>query len=254
MESNSICVHIIILECFFKVNLIYVLQTNKIWIGSQKIPHNFNANLKVCFPKVRMILISSRSYGRPQSRGSAERTADGPQALSRIFWDIWQGLDTPPNFCSMTSWGDFIASRGSKKANNCTWLHQLLKMTISVLVALNPQFRETFWAKKSREIETKLSEGNLIPEKAKVAQSCLTLCDPMDYTVHGILQARILEGVAFPFFRGSSQSRDWIQVSLIAGGFFTSWEETKPWRFFPFSICRQKNGWELKRVRVATLI
>ena len=35
--------------------------------------------------------------------------------------------------------------------------------------------------------------------KVKVAQSCLTLCDPMDYTVHGILQARILEWVAFPF-------------------------------------------------------
>ena len=38
--------------------------------------------------------------------------------------------------------------------------------------------------------------------KLKVAQSCLTLCDPMDYTVHGILQARILEWVAFPFSRG----------------------------------------------------
>jgi len=37
----------------------------------------------------------------------------------------------------------------------------------------------------------------------KVAQLCLTLCDPMDYTVHGILQARILEWVAFPFSRGS---------------------------------------------------
>ena len=35
----------------------------------------------------------------------------------------------------------------------------------------------------------------------KVAQSCPTLCDPMDYTVHGILQARILEWVAFPFSR-----------------------------------------------------
>ena len=44
--------------------------------------------------------------------------------------------------------------------------------------------------------------------KAKVAQSCLTLCDPVDYTVHGILQARILEWVAFPFSRGSSQPRD----------------------------------------------
>ena len=38
--------------------------------------------------------------------------------------------------------------------------------------------------------------------KMKVAQSCPTLCDPVDYTVHGILQARILEWVAFPFFRG----------------------------------------------------
>ena len=40
--------------------------------------------------------------------------------------------------------------------------------------------------------------------KVKVVQSCPTLCDPMDYTVHRILQARILEWVAFPFSRGSS--------------------------------------------------
>ena len=45
----------------------------------------------------------------------------------------------------------------------------------------------------------------------------------MDYTVHGILQARILERVAFPFSRGSSQPRDQTQVSRIADGFFTSW-------------------------------
>ena len=58
--------------------------------------------------------------------------------------------------------------------------------------------------------------------KVKVAQSCPNLCDPMDYTVRGILQARILESVAFPFSRGSSQPRDQAQVSHIAGGFFTS--------------------------------
>ena len=58
--------------------------------------------------------------------------------------------------------------------------------------------------------------------KVKVAQSCWTLCDLMDYIVHGILQARILEWVAFPFSRGSSQPRDQAQVSHIAGGFFTS--------------------------------
>ena len=59
--------------------------------------------------------------------------------------------------------------------------------------------------------------------EVKVTQSCLTLCDPMDCTVHGILQARILEWVAFPFSRGSSQPRDQTQVSHIAGGFFTIW-------------------------------
>ena len=58
--------------------------------------------------------------------------------------------------------------------------------------------------------------------KVKVIQSCPTLCDPMDYTVHGILQARILEWVAFPFSRASSQPRDQARVSHIAGGFFTS--------------------------------
>ena len=59
--------------------------------------------------------------------------------------------------------------------------------------------------------------------KVKVAQSCLTLCDPTDYTAHEILHTRILEWVAIPFSRGSSQPRDRTQVSHIAGGFFTSW-------------------------------
>ena len=61
------------------------------------------------------------------------------------------------------------------------------------------------------------------PHKVKATQSCPTLCDPVDYTAHGILQARILEWVAFPFSRGSSQPKDWTQVSHIADGFFTIW-------------------------------
>ena len=52
-------------------------------------------------------------------------------------------------------------------------------------------------------------------KKVKVTQSCLTLCNPINYTVHGILQARILEWVALPFSRGSSEPRDRIQVSHI---------------------------------------
>ena len=57
----------------------------------------------------------------------------------------------------------------------------------------------------------------------KVTQSCPTLCYPMDYTVRGILHSRILEWVTVPFSRGSSQPRDWTQISHTAGGFFTSW-------------------------------
>ena len=56
----------------------------------------------------------------------------------------------------------------------------------------------------------------------KVAHSCLILCDPMDYTVHGILQARILAWVTIPFSRGSSQPRNQTRISCISGGFFIS--------------------------------
>ena len=61
-----------------------------------------------------------------------------------------------------------------------------------------------------------------------ITQLCPTLCDPMDHgppgsSVHGILQARILEWVAMPSSRGSSQPRDQTQVSHLAGEFFTVW-------------------------------
>ena len=78
----------------------------------------------------------------------------------------------------------------------------------------------------------------------EVAQSCLTLCDPMDYSlqgssVHGILQARVLEWVAISFSRGSSRPRDRTRVSLIAGRCFTVWatRETLVWK-------RDHNVWE----------
>ena len=69
-----------------------------------------------------------------------------------------------------------------------------------------------------------IAESNTILKAiCMYAQSCPALCNPVDYTVPGILQARILEWVAVPFSRGSSQPRDQTQVSHIAGNFFTSW-------------------------------
>ena len=63
---------------------------------------------------------------------------------------------------------------------------------------------------------------------SEVAQSCPTLCDPMDCSlsgssVYGIFQARVLEWIAISFSRGSSRPRNWTQVSCIAGRRFTVW-------------------------------
>ena len=61
----------------------------------------------------------------------------------------------------------------------------------------------------------------MLKVKMLVAQSCLTLCNTMNCSppgssVHGILQARILEWVAIPFSRGSSQTRDWTRNLLYS--------------------------------------
>ena len=96
---------------------------------------------------------------------------------------------------------------------------------------------EATWMDLERIIFNEVSQTNIIwyhlymesktwykwKVKVKVAQSCPTLYDPKDNIAHGILQARILEWVAFPFSSGSFQLRDRTQVSHIAGGFFTTW-------------------------------
>ena len=73
-----------------------------------------------------------------------------------------------------------------------------------------------------------LLDCNPVLVQSEVAQSCPTLCDPMDYSrlgssVRGISQARVPEWVAISFSRGSSQPRDRTQVSCIAGRCFTIW-------------------------------
>ena len=94
--------------------------------------------------------------------------------------------------------------------------------------------------------------------KVKVAQSCPTLWDPMNYRVHGILQARILEWVAFPFSRGSSQPRDRTQVSHNACGFFTSWATWEAQEYWSLSLLQhifptQESNWGLPALQVDSL-
>ena len=94
-----------------------------------------------------------------------------------------------------------------------------------------------FWAPKSLWTVTAAMElKDAAPWKESydkavlclVTQSCPTLCNLMDWSpsgssVHGILQARMLEWVAMPSSRGFSHPRDWTQVSCVAGRFFTFW-------------------------------
>ena len=64
--------------------------------------------------------------------------------------------------------------------------------------------------------------------KVLVTQSCSTFCDPVKcslsgFSVHGVLQARVLDWVDIHFPRGPSESRDWIWISWFAGKFITVW-------------------------------
>ena len=65
--------------------------------------------------------------------------------------------------------------------------------------------------------------GALITKLCLALATPWTVCSPPGCSVHGVLQARILEWVAISFSRGSSWPRDWTQISCTAGSFFTNW-------------------------------
>ena len=131
-------------------------------------------------------------------------------------------------WCSYSLWGH-------KESDMTEWLQSLLEnrdIIFSAKVHISQSYDFSNHHVWKREIDNK--EGC----EVTVAQSCLTLCESMDYSplgfsVHGILQARILEWVAVPFSSGSSKPRDQTQVSCTAGGLFTIW-------------ATRKEGWVLK--------
>ena len=105
-------------------------------------------------------------------------------------------------------------------ANLFWWKH---KITTNCWSTIDKKLKKKNWrlSKKISYIQRQRRNHKEMV-KVKVTQGCLILCDFMDYTVCGILQSRILEWVAIPFSRGSSQPRDQTQFSHIAGIFFTS--------------------------------
>ena len=137
--------------------------------------------------------------------------------------------------CYMLVWASLVAQKGKNlPAMWETWvwslgpegpLEEVMATHSGILYLENPMDRGAWQATVhgAAKSQTWLSDNVDWKVKVKVTQLYLTLCDPMDYTIHGILQARILEWVAFPFSRGSSKPRDRAQVSHIAGRFFPSW-------------------------------
>ena len=96
----------------------------------------------------------------------------------------------------------------------------------------------------SKEL-TKRQTQHLPDFTLKWSESCSVFaifCNPMNYRIHGILQARILEWIVVPFSRGSSQPRDQTQVSHIAGRFFTSWA-TRGASWEQKSVCLLLKWW-----------
>ena len=96
-----------------------------------------------------------------------------------------------------------------------------------------------------QDVESERKERIKRKKESEVAQSCLTLCDPMDCclpgsSVHGILQAIVLEWIAIPFSRGSSWPRDWTRVSRIVDRRFTvrATREVQKRTLFPQGILK----------------
>ena len=107
-----------------------------------------------------------------------------------------------------------------------------LNYSIRDLIQITPSHKKGKHYQNSRQ-HSRLTSSKGFQQLFNCAQSCPTLCDPMEHSlpgssVHVILQARILEWVAMPSSRGSSQPRDRNQVSCTAGRFFTIWATGKP--------------------------
>ena len=148
----------------------------------------------------------------PQDSGSWENRKSPELGVSRpefstqlsLLSQLWGRYESP--------WVCFLIHRQVILENKWISTCNVVGTKIGNKAASSPE---------KKDIRPTVTAGSYCGE-SEVTQSCPTLCNPVDYRVYGILQARILELVAFPFFRGSSQSRNQTQVLRIAGGVFTS--------------------------------
>ena len=113
------------------------------------------------------------------------------------------------------------------KTSVCMWMFISITTTTNCFMR-GHDYSELYFGRLTQGHRHENNEGKWKVKESEVAQSCVTLCDPTDRSppgssVHGILQARILEGVAISFSRGSSRPRDRTQVCHIIGRRVTVW-------------------------------
>ena len=158
---------------------------------------------------------------RPARGFSRERCLLGGQALCSL---LHSALCRTP--LSLTLW--------LLLAHSSAWSHRCLKkrerrrkrLEVTPVCDVGRDFMSiSLWPQKWQWVKCLGEQGAMC---VWVAQSCLTLCKPMDdsppgSSVHGILQAWILEWIAIPFSSGPSRPRDQTPVFRIAGRFFTFW-------------------------------
>ena len=139
-----------------------------------------------------------------------------PLSMGFLRQEYWSGLPFPPPILL------YAAAAAAKSLQSCLTVQPHRRQPTRLPCPWDSQGKNTGVGCHF------LLQCMKVKSESEVAQSCPTLCDPMDSSppgssVHGILQARILEWIANSFSRGSSQLRDRALVSCIAGRFFTVW-------------------------------
>ena len=154
-------------------------------------------------------------------------------------------------YCSTphSQWEDRSLTSINTHQQRCLITMAYLPNTSTTFLLARPQHIKTFLPFVSAEVSS-ISLLYLKKEKSEVAQSCPTVCNPVDcslpgFSIHGILQARILEWGAISFSRGSFQPKDRTWVSCIAGRRFTLKPPGKPllyWNSLDLSCSCQVNS------------
>ena len=159
----------------------------------------------------------------PQKKAYKYTYTQNLQGFRDFLKSIHYLLGVPePSLWSLWLWQELVSKTESEpdrelptKTSVCLMEHRIY--TVLKITSFQKIKPSTTLVACSARSTTHVSPKKPQDPGSEVAQPCPTVCDPMDYTVHGILQARILEWVVFLFSRGSSQPRNQTHVSRTAG-------------------------------------